>query len=156
AMLLTTIISVVAYQRTRRALDGETLARQEAEQRRTEAQHALTAEEIQRQETARAQQRAEENFHRARRAVDDYMTTISESRLLDESGLQPLRNELLEQALRYYHEFLSEHADDPQIKAEVASAYLRLSQLQSTIGKTDESMVSLKHALDLVEQVMAT
>ena len=156
AMLLTTVISVVAYQRTRRALDGETLARQEAEQRRAEAQQALAAEELQRQETARAQQRAEDNFHRARRAVDDYMTTISESRLLDESGLQPLRNELLEQALRYYQEFLNEHADDPQIKAEVASAYLRLSQLQSTIGNTDESMVSLKHALDLVEQVMAT
>jgi tetratricopeptide (TPR) repeat protein len=156
AMALTTVISVLAYQHTRRALEGETLAREEAEQRRTEAQQALAAEERQRQETARAQQRAEDNFHRARRAVDDYMTAISESRLLNESGLQPLRNELLEQALRYYREFLNEHADDPQIKAEVASAYLRLSQLQSTIGNTDESMVSLKHALDLVEQVMAS
>ena len=156
AMLLATVVSAVAYDRTRRALEGETLARQEAERRQNEAQQALASEARQRRQTLQAQRRAEENFRRARRAVDDYMTVISENRLLDEPGLQPLRNELLEEALRYYKEFLSDHGDDPQIKAEAASAYLRLSQLQSTIGNTDESLVSLRHALELVEQVMAS
>ena len=87
--------------------------------------------------------------------MEDSFTKISESRLLDEPGLQPLRNELLEEALRYYQQFLSDRGDDPQVRAEVASAYLRLSQLQSTIGQTDESLVSLKHGLDLVEQAFA-
>ncbi|MBI2826222.1 MAG: protein kinase [Planctomycetia bacterium] len=156
ALLLTTIVTAVAYDRTRRALDGEILARQEAEERRNEAQQALASEARQRQETLREQQRAEENFRRARRAVDDYMTKVSETRLLDEPGLQPLRNELLEEALRYYKEFLNDRGSDPQIKAEVASAYLRLSQLQSTIGEADESLASLKEALALVEEVIAT
>lgn len=84
------------------------------------------------------------------------MTKISENRLLDEPGLQSLRNELLEEALRYYKEFLSDRGDDPQVKAEVASAFLRLSQLQSTMGQTDESLVSLKQSLDLVEEVIAS
>jgi tetratricopeptide (TPR) repeat protein len=75
--------------------------------------------------------------------------------LLDEPGLQPLRNELLEEALRYYQQFLTDRGDDPQVRAEVASAYLRLSQLQSTIGQTDESLVSLKQGLELVEQALA-
>jgi len=155
ALLLATIISTIAYQRTSRALDGETAARQEAEAQRREAQQALASEARQRQATLREQQRAEENFHRARKAVEDSFTTISESRLLDEPGLQPLRNELLEDALRYYQQFLSDRGDDPQARAEVASAYLRLSQLQSTIGRTDESLKSLKVGLELVEQALA-
>ncbi len=154
-LLLATIISAVAYQRTRRALEGETAARKEADAQRLEAQQALASEARQRQATLREQQRAEENFRRARAAVDDSFTKISESRLLDEPGLQPLRNELLEEALRYYQQFLSDRGDDPQIRADVASAYLRLSQLQSTMGQTDESLVSLKHGLELVEQALA-
>ena len=50
------------------------------------------------------------------------MTKISESTLLEEPGLQPLRNELLEAVLGYYQEFMGDHGDDPKIKAEVASA----------------------------------
>jgi tetratricopeptide (TPR) repeat protein len=156
AMLAATIISAVAYQRTHRALESETMARQEADERRLQAQQALEGEERQRQQTLREQKRAEENFRRARRAVDDSMTRVSESRLLGKPGLQALRNELLEEALRYYKEFLSDAGDDPHIKAEVASAYLRLSQLQETMGRTDESLQSLQQGLDLVEQVLAS
>ncbi len=154
AMLVTSVVSIVAYERTRRALAGETMAREEAEVQRSAAQVALDGEARQRQETLKEQRRAEENFRRARAAVDDYMTTISETRLLDEPGLQPLRGELLEAALQYYHQFLNDRGDDPQIVAEVASAYLRLSQMQMTLGRTDESLESLKEALGLVEKVL--
>jgi len=154
ALLLTSIVSIVAYERTRRALAGETVAREEAEAQRAAAQLALEGEARQRQETLKEQRRAEENFRRARAAVDDYMTKISESRLLDEPGLQPLRSELLEAALQYYRQFLDDRGDDPQIVAEVASAYLRLSQMQMTLGHTDESLESLKEALNLVEKVL--
>jgi tetratricopeptide (TPR) repeat protein len=155
ALLSATIISAVAYERTRRALDGESAAHQEAERRHSETHAALESESRQRQETLRERNLAEENFRRARRAVDDYMTTVSESRLLNEPGLQPLRNELLEKALRYYKEFLESRKDDPQIKAEVASAYLRVSQLQTSIGQTDESLASLKKGIELIEQALA-
>jgi tetratricopeptide (TPR) repeat protein len=154
-LLLATIISAVAYERTRRALEGETAAHKEADAQRQEAVQALASEARQRQATLREQQRAEENFRRARAAVEDSFTKISESRLLDEPGLQPLRNELLEEALRYYQQFLNDRGDDPQVRAEVASAYLRLSQLQSAMGQTDESLVSLKLGLELVEQALA-
>ena len=50
---------------------------------------------------------------RARAAVDGYLTTVSESQLLKFSGLQPLRGELLESALRFYQDFLKERGDDP-------------------------------------------
>jgi hypothetical protein len=39
----------------------------------------------------RERSKAEANFRQARGAVDRYFTTVSESKLLDVSGLQPLR-----------------------------------------------------------------
>ena len=47
------------------ALDGETVARKDAEERRAEAQQALAGEARQRQETERQQLGAEDNFRRA-------------------------------------------------------------------------------------------
>ena len=42
-----------------------------------------------------------------------YFTTISESRLLNVPGLQPLRKELLDSAMKYYRDFLSQRGHDP-------------------------------------------
>ena len=43
-------------------------------------------------------QKAEDNFRKAREAVDEYFTKVSESKLLNVPGLQPLRKDLLESA----------------------------------------------------------
>ncbi len=56
--------------------------------------------------TRQAQRQAEENFHQARQAVDDYFTFVSEETLLDQPGLQPLRKKLLESARDYHQSFL--------------------------------------------------
>ncbi len=46
----------------------------------------------------RAHRQADANFERARGAVDEFFTTVSQSKLIDVPGLQPLRKELLEAA----------------------------------------------------------
>ena len=48
----------------------------------------------------RAHRQADANFERARGAVDEFFTTVSQSKLIDVPGLQPLRKELLEAAAR--------------------------------------------------------
>src|SRR5262249_53184737 len=70
---------------------------------------------------------ARRNFLKARQAVDDSFTRISESTLLKSTlpGLQPLRKELLMSALAYYQEFLRDAGDDPSVKSDLAGAYLR-------------------------------
>jgi hypothetical protein len=52
--------------------------------------------------------RAEVNLQKARQAVNDYFTLVSESTLMQEPSMEPLRQQLLESALRYYQEFTRE------------------------------------------------
>src|SRR5262249_28454135 len=69
---------------------------------------------------------AEANFQKAREAVDEYFTKVSESKLLNVPGLQPLRKELLESSRKYYQEFLKDHARDPSVRADAAEAWYRV------------------------------
>ena len=81
-MVATTIVLLVVSL----ALAGSTIA---VSYQQGQTQAALTEAEQQKI-------RAEENFNRAREAVDMYLTRVSEDQLLNEPGLQPLRRDLLE------------------------------------------------------------
>jgi tetratricopeptide (TPR) repeat protein len=93
--------------------------------------------------------RAAEGFRQAREAVDEYFTRVSESRLLNRAGLQPLRKELLEAALRYYQEFLRQHSDDPTVRAELAAAYLRVGWITWMLGSKDEALTAYHRGREL-------
>jgi eukaryotic-like serine/threonine-protein kinase len=99
----------------------------------------------------RERARAEESFKQARQAVDDYFTTVSESKLLDVPGLQPLRKELLERALNYYQGFIRQRGNDRSIKAELAATYYRVARLTELIGSGQEALAAHRQALALYE-----
>lgn len=76
--------------------------------------------------------RAEENFREARDAVDRFSTKVSEEDLLRAEGLQPLRKDLLEQALVDYRNYASSLRNAGRIEDaarqydEAAAAYRRM------------------------------
>jgi serine/threonine protein kinase len=80
-------------------------------------------------------ERAEANLIKARAAVDDYLTTVSENTLLKSSvpGLQPLRKELLLTALGYYQGFVRDHEEDPALRMELAAATFRVGVITAEI-----------------------
>ncbi len=82
---------------------------------------------------ARARERAEDNYRLARRAVDDYLTKVSQDRLINVPGLQPLREKLLDSARRFYQEFLDRQGDDPGLRAEAARSYMRMGEVADLI-----------------------
>jgi serine/threonine-protein kinase len=84
--------------------------------------------------------RAEGNFREARAAVDDSFTKISESALLDAPGMQPLRKQLLEGALKYYRGFVSRLGDRPEARADLAAALDRVARITSEIGSKEEAL----------------
>jgi serine/threonine protein kinase/tetratricopeptide (TPR) repeat protein len=110
-------------------------------------------EEAQRQAKIAAQQRdrATASASRARRAVDEYLSSVTDEELLSVPGLQPLRQELLAAALRFYGEFTQEQGDDPALQAEVASAHYRLGRIHSELGNRAASQAANQEAIRLIE-----
>ena len=98
---------------------------------------------------------AKANLARARAAVDDYLTTISESRLLKSPlpGLQPLRKELLTTALKYYEDFVSRNQDDPGLRADLAAATLRVGEITDQIGSKEEALKAFQTASGMYESL---
>jgi eukaryotic-like serine/threonine-protein kinase len=89
---------------------------------------------------------AEKNFRLARQAVDRYHTDVSESILLEEPGMQPLRKKLLEAAGEFYEKFVEQHSNDPALKGEFARALYRLGQITADIDTNSDAIKLLKQA----------
>ena len=135
------------------------LVRAESERRRAAAAEAdaleqarAVGEERDRAEKLRGQ--AEANYHKARAAVDEYFTLISESKLLDVPGLQPLRKELLDAALRFYQGRVVERADDPDALANLAVTYLRVAEVCHTVNRNDEGVATIDQALTHIDRLV--
>jgi serine/threonine-protein kinase len=97
---------------------------------------------------------ARENFLTARRAVDTYLTQVSEDQLLNEPGQLPLRQKLLRLALDYYQAFLRQQRDDPELRKELADAHRRLGTILSDLsekGTLGEAEKALQEAIRLFE-----
>src|SRR4029078_3424234 len=96
---------------------------------------------------------AEANFQRARETVDEYFTLVSESKLLNVPGLQPLRKELLDAALNFYKKTATERTSDPSVLADMAAAYMRVAQIDHAIGRNDACVLELASAWDAVDRL---
>jgi tetratricopeptide (TPR) repeat protein/serine/threonine protein kinase len=104
----------------------------------------------------RARQDSDTNFQAARKAVDDYLTVISESALLDAPGLEPLRKQLLETALRYNLGFIQQHGDNAELHADVAAAHIRVAEITYLAGGTSDQWVPhLRDGVDMISRMIA-
>jgi tRNA A-37 threonylcarbamoyl transferase component Bud32/tetratricopeptide (TPR) repeat protein len=108
---------------------------------------------------AEAQQQralADDNFREAQGAVEDLLR-ISNERLKDQAGLQPLRIELMKAAIDRYEPFLSQPSGDPTPREELARLYAQYGQL--ILGRTevfDQSVMDeFEKARKLQEQLLS-
>ena len=115
------------------------------------ATEAAASERRSRIEAEALRKQAEANFARAHAAVNESFTTVSESQLLKVPGLQPLRRELLQSALRFYQEFLQERGNDPTLRAELAATYLRVGAINSDLGREAAARQALLSAISAYE-----
>ena len=107
---------------------------------------------------AEAQQQkalADENFREARGAVEDLLR-ISDERLKDQAGLQPLRIELIKAAIDRYEPFLSQPIADPTPREELARLYAGYGQLllERTEVFDQSVMDAFEKARKLQEQLL--
>jgi serine/threonine protein kinase len=113
------------------------------------------AEALRQRDEARSQRReAEAHFRKARQAVDHSFTLMSESTLLNHPTLEPLRKQLLQSAVRYYEEFVREHADDPELQAELAAAYFRITNMIYALGTGEDTLTPFEKGVTVMEDLM--
>jgi serine/threonine protein kinase/tetratricopeptide (TPR) repeat protein len=110
------------------------------------------------QETARQRDEAQRQRHLARQAVDQMFTQVAEKWLGRSYGLQPLQQEFLRQALRFYQEFAKEQNPEPEMRLETALAYRRVAAILVKLGdnaKVEEAEEACNQAIALLEQLLA-
>jgi tetratricopeptide (TPR) repeat protein len=136
-------------------------AEQEADRERLRAENNLQAAREQRKraednfgEAETQRMRADYNFHKTRQAIDRCFTVVSEGRLLDVAGAEPLRKELLAAALEYYRSFPTVESDDAEVQAELAAAYFRIAQIENLTG-SDNWLPTLEKGSDILERLVS-
>jgi eukaryotic-like serine/threonine-protein kinase len=95
---------------------------------------------------------AETNFVMAQNAVEDYLTKVSENTLLKEQNsvdIRRLRQELLENALRYYKRFVTQRSDDPLLREQLANAYFRVGEITGEIGSAQDAIAAFRSAQNI-------
>jgi serine/threonine-protein kinase len=93
--------------------------------------------------------RAERNFERAQEAVRNYYVRVSEETLLNQPGMQPLRDALLRQALDYYQQFLEERSEDASLRREVALAEFYVGRISETVDTPAKALPHFEQAARL-------
>jgi serine/threonine-protein kinase len=90
--------------------------------------------------TQAAKEQADQNFRLARKAVDDTITKVAETKRLKEADFHLLRKELLSSAVPFYEEFVQQKRDDPKLEAERGAAYYRLAVVREEMGEREQAV----------------
>jgi serine/threonine-protein kinase len=110
-----------------------------------------------RQREAAVRQEAENNFAIAQKAVDDYLTNVSENILLKEQDSVDLRNmrrDLLQKGLNFYEQFVAQRGDDPLLRRELANAYIRVGDVTQEIASAHQALVAYNSARTIWESLV--
>jgi serine/threonine-protein kinase len=107
--------------------------------------------------TEAARGRAQDNFVKARSAVDLMLTQVSEDedQLFDLPRVAEVRRRLLEEALAFYQGLSQEDSQDPEVRAETARAYLRVGGINDELGRHAEAEGAYRAALSRLGQLAA-
>ena len=105
-------------------------------------------------EATQQRELAERNFALARSAVHDFLTDVSENTLIQQPGMQSLRQELLGRALVYYQDFLEQRQNDPSLRAEVAEAHYLVGTIVQLIRSPEDALVHFQQAAQMQQQLV--
>jgi len=107
---------------------------------------------------AEARKEAQINFNLALKAVDDYLTSVSENtlfKLQDSVDIRRLRQELLNSALMYYKDFVKQRSQDPLLRRQLARAYFRVGQITREVESPNQAIEAYRQAQAIWEPLVA-
>jgi serine/threonine protein kinase/Tfp pilus assembly protein PilF len=98
---------------------------------------------------------AKTNLEDAMAAVDQLLTRLADERLADVPQMEPIRRELLQDALKFYQKFLARKSDDPVIRREAAGCYWRLGRIYFWLGRDSDANEAFLKAIAMMEELGA-
>jgi len=102
-----------------------------------------------------AREQDKETARLARDAIDRFFTRVSEYELLDQPGMQPLRQDLLKDAIDYYRQFLDRRGSDPLIRDELAMTHFRVGRITELVESPEKALPSYERARVVQRQLVA-
>lgn len=126
-----------------------------ADEKDQQAQRAnQLAADVQRSaaETLRANQIAKLNFARAKEVVNKFYEEIYLQHYFDRPGLEEVRRKVRDDLIHYFEDYIQSAANDPEQKADVAQAYLRLARGMFEDNKT-QSLKLYETAIPLLQEL---
>jgi serine/threonine-protein kinase len=129
-----------------------------AKQRETETARAEAVENyrsavLARQEADSARGEAETNLDRAMDAVETMLVRVGRERLANLPHFEPVRRQLLEDALGFYQDFLARAATSPQAMLQGARAYRFAAEIHRAVGQRDKAHQELGKALEVLNRI---
>jgi len=106
-------------------------------------------------QTSSALEEVEAGYRQQRQTVDDFFTRVSEDTLLNQPGMQPLRRELLQQALDYYQRFLEQRRDGAAIEDELAMTHFRVGRIVEQMEAPQDALLSYRRAAEMQRRLLA-
>ena len=107
---------------------------------------------------AEVRKEAQTNFNMALKAVDDYLTSVSENtlfKLQDSVDIRRLRQELLNSALKYYKGFVNQRSHDPLLRRQLAHAYFRVGEITQEVESPNQAIEAYRQAQAIWEPLVA-
>jgi serine/threonine protein kinase len=119
----------------------------------SQAERFRARAENERDEAMRQRAQAARGFRRAREAVDQYLTEVSEDQELKSENLDVLRRKLLQTARDFYERFLSDHPDDPELAAELGRAQGRLGSIVMELDSIAQGVPHYQRKREIFQQL---
>lgn len=154
SLVVASRMSDLAQNEAQSAVDERT-ARQVAVVAQADAESATKAADQSKRQTEEALRKAEEHFAKARAAVNNYLTAVSDDERLQAPGLQGLRIQLLQSALQFYQQFLTERGKDPTLRRELAGVYFKVGVIYTELGQTAAGDQAYAQSLRLYKELTA-
>jgi serine/threonine protein kinase len=102
-----------------------------------------------------SEQEAQESLKDALAAVDQMLTRVSEEHLQFVPQMEPVRRDLLQDALKFYQKFLARWSKDPAVRRETALAYRRMGFLHYQLGDYVEAEDAYRKAFAMLDELDA-
>lgn len=139
-LLVAMTLGAAIYERSLRSSLAQTRsAERQAEQKRVEAE--------------REARRADDNYDQAREALRAILLRTSDARWSGVPRLQQLRREQSEAALAFFRRIAEQHPETNKAKFDAAQAELEAGKLQLFLGRKDDGLAALRHALNAAEHL---